>query len=575
MSSEQGGYRLSVMGAFRLLAPDGARVPVSSKKAIALFGLLATSDDGERTRVWLQDKLWGSRELKQAQSSLRRELSTLRGQLDGRGPPLIETSGRTVRLLLDHVEVDWREGRIARPDAEFLEGIDIPGEDAFEDWLRDMRQAGPGVGAAGEQRDRDHYWPVRREESSDRLLLSPPLLLLPIESGGFRGGEGSFVGTALTQELTESMSRLRWLPVVAVDVSLPADMRGLPPADLARRLGARYVMTGRLLSEPDASVLSIALTEMPSARLVWAETPRLGTVPSFGDLREAALKLVNLLAFGVDQSEQQRALAGPADGLDVTGLVWRARYHINQFSRDDMVLARHYLDRAMAIDSTASEVVILDAYQRIWASWTGRARDADVVALRRLALAAMRADPTDARGPLMAGVVETWLGNTGLALKHLSRAIELNPSFAPAHAHYGAAFYLNGEPAAAIAPIRRALHLSPFDHHRFYVLGELAVSCLMLGQFDDALAAAEEILATRPGYILAHVVKVGALARQGAIGEARRAKAVLIAGKPGLVEAMFDWMPYRDRAWIDFLRAGLDLAHLPGDPVAKLRSVSG
>ena len=61
----------------------------------------------------------------------------------------------------------------------------------------------------------------------------------------------------------------------------------------------------------------------------------------------------------------------------------------------------------------------------------------------------------------------------------------------------------------------------------------------------------------------------------GSIGEARRAKAVLIAGKPGLVEAMFDWMPYRDRAWIDFLRAGLDLAHLPGDPVAKLRSVSG
>jgi hypothetical protein len=97
----------------------------------------------------------------------------------------------------------------------------------------------------------------------------------------------------------------------------------------------------------------------------------------------------------------------------------------------------------------------------------------------------------------------------------------------------------------------------------------------MMGQLDDALVTAEEILATRPGYILAHVVKVGALARQGAIGEARRAKAVLIAEKPVLVEAMFEWMPYRDRTWIDFLRAGLDLAHLPGDPGAKLRSVSG
>ncbi|TPG20108.1 SARP family transcriptional regulator [Sphingomonas koreensis] len=572
MSNEQGKYRLSVWGAFRLIAPDGSRVTVSSKKAIALFGLLATSDDGERTRVWLQDKLWGSRELKQAQSSLRRELSTLRALLTEHGPPLIETSGRTVRLLLDHVEVDRGAGKAA----EFLEGIDIPGEDAFEDWLREMRQADrPEPPGKNSGRTDDAYWPVRREQSSDRLLLSPPLLLLPIESGAYRDGERCFVGTALTQELTECLSRLRWLPVVAVDASLPAAMRDLPPAELAAGLGARYVMTGRLLSERGASVLSIALTEMPSARLVWAETLRLEAAPSFADLREAALKLVNLLAFGVDQSEQQRALAGPADGLAVTGLVWRARYHINQFSRDDMVLARHYLDRAMAIDPTASEVVILDAYQRIWSSWTRRARDADVIALRRLALAAMRADPTDARGPLMAGVVETWLGNTGLAVTHLARAIELNPSFAPAHAHYGAAHYLNGEPDKAIAPIRRALDLSPFDHHRFYVLGELAVSCLMTGALDDALAAAEEILAARPGYVLAHVVKVGALARQGALGEARRAKTELIAEKPALVEAMFEWMPYRDVKWIDFLRAGLDLARLPGEEGPALRSISG
>ena len=65
-------YRLRLLGAFQLIAPNGQRLDVTSKKAIALLGLLASAQTGERWRGWIQDKLWGSRELRQAQASLRR-----------------------------------------------------------------------------------------------------------------------------------------------------------------------------------------------------------------------------------------------------------------------------------------------------------------------------------------------------------------------------------------------------------------------------------------------------------------------------------------------------------------------
>lgn len=135
-------YRLRLLGAFQLMAPNGQRLDVTSKKAIALLGLLASASSGERWRAWLQDKLWGSRELRQAQASLRRELHGLRKLTAGAPFPLVEATSRTVRLNLQAVDVDIRhEEAVLRSSGEFLEGIDIAGEESFEEWLREMRNS--------------------------------------------------------------------------------------------------------------------------------------------------------------------------------------------------------------------------------------------------------------------------------------------------------------------------------------------------------------------------------------------------------------------------------------------------
>ena len=70
------GFELDLMGPFRLRSPDGSRVNIPSKKAQALLAMLAVASNGERTRSWLQDGLWGSRQRAQAQQSLRRELAS-------------------------------------------------------------------------------------------------------------------------------------------------------------------------------------------------------------------------------------------------------------------------------------------------------------------------------------------------------------------------------------------------------------------------------------------------------------------------------------------------------------------
>src|SRR5882757_8251629 len=116
----------------------GARV--FTLNLLESFRLMAA--EGERTRAWLQDRLWGTRERAQAQSSLRRELSNLRKCLNrGSARPALVCEHHWVRLDLTQFDIDAGPSGGAPPaTAEFLEGFDIAGEEGFEEWLREQRR---------------------------------------------------------------------------------------------------------------------------------------------------------------------------------------------------------------------------------------------------------------------------------------------------------------------------------------------------------------------------------------------------------------------------------------------------
>ncbi len=141
-------FALNLLGSFRLSRPDGERIEITSMKGMALIAMLAMANDGERTRTWLQDRLWGSRQRPQAQSSLRRELSILRKCLNQLPEPVLICEHHWIKLDLRYFDVDARASnagdapsirRGRETGGEFLEGFDIAGEDGFEEWLREQR----------------------------------------------------------------------------------------------------------------------------------------------------------------------------------------------------------------------------------------------------------------------------------------------------------------------------------------------------------------------------------------------------------------------------------------------------
>lgn len=129
-----------MMGHPRLETADGSKVHLRSKKGMALLAMLATAPRYERARVWLQQRLWGSKSHTRAQSSLRRELANLRRVLAEAGLDVLVSDHQSIGLIPGSLQCDWGDASAGMENrSTFLEGFDISGEDVFEDWLREMR----------------------------------------------------------------------------------------------------------------------------------------------------------------------------------------------------------------------------------------------------------------------------------------------------------------------------------------------------------------------------------------------------------------------------------------------------
>lgn len=555
-------FRLQLLGPFGLFDSSGARVDVSSRKAMALVALLATGRDGVRSRAWLQDMLWGTRGPIQAQGSLRRELSNLRRLVNrDRARPLLKTNNNRIALDMEQLEVDLDQpnlgGPSRRPSGDiFLEGIDIAGEEGFEDWLRGQRAA---LEAATAKRPTSGP-PVLAEVSA----VAPPVAKPGQGSEGFFGrpflavlrfinltgdANNEYLAEGLAEDLIEHLSRLRWLPVVSRAASFAHRTDAATLYDIGAALGARYIIEGRLRRRDDGFALMATISDAETGRALWTwrtDLP-LGCAPHHLD--ELLTEIVAALASRVDDAEMNRAVGRVETDPHVNNLIWRARWHHNRYTREDSRIAEDLLQEALARAPNSPEAIVQLADFRQRQVWLNRADTGEIVELRRLAQRAITADYLDGRGYLIAGMAELWLRHTDAAIALFEQAIALNPSLAYAYSQIGAAYYLSGRPEQAIGPLNKALRLNMGEQYAYYVFGELAMSYAMMGRWSDAIEAADQAIVRRPAYWYAHAAKAHALRCRGDLRAATAAYAALLAAKRGFQPDFIDWVPFVEAAW--------------------------
>jgi adenylate cyclase len=170
-------------------------------------------------------------------------------------------------------------------------------------------------------------------------------------------------------------------------------------------------------------------------------------------------------------------------------LYQRGMWHHFRQSKDDNIVAQRYFRGALGIDSDYPQAIAALAIAVCNAGYLGWSGIAERSYEESFELAE-RAVTLDARYPnarFALGLACMYTYRSDRAMAEMRQAIELNPSFAAAHAILGHMLTYIGRPEETIPLVEKAICLSPSDSRLFIWLPALAAAHYQLRHYDQAV----------------------------------------------------------------------------------------
>jgi TolB-like protein/Tfp pilus assembly protein PilF len=415
--------------------------------------------------------------------------------------PLAEPGGICVtRQVVDQVEgkVEW----FMKPlGMKALKNLPNP----IEVYAVDAETAGTAVrvGTSGDRR---------------RLAILPFSNLSP-------DPKDRYFADGVTEELISTVSRIGELSVISRTSAMRYRETSLSAGQFGRVLGVGAILEGSVRKAGNRVRIAIQLVDVDSDRYVWSQTYDRDLTDIFAVQGEIAQQVAEGLKVQLLSREKERLEARETGNVEAYKLYLKGRYHWNERTESGVRKAIKYFEETLKADprfaraytGLADCYLILANYE-----WMAPAEAGEMA--RENAMKALALDETLAEAHASVGLVQVnHVWNFPEGEKELKRAIELNPSYAPAYHWYGVLLGFQKKYEEALAMVRRALE---FDPYSIVVRQALGVSLLNLGRHSEAKKVLKEVAGENPNLPSVHfwltLTHLGLSEYQDAVAEAKR-----------------------------------------------------
>jgi adenylate cyclase len=361
-----------------------------------------------------------------------------------------------------------------------------------------------------------------------RLAGRPSVAVMPFKN---LSGDPSqdFFSDGITEDVITALGRFSNLLVIAKSASFPFKSSNASPAEIGRLLDARYLLEGSVRRAGNRVRVSAELTEATTGRHVWSETYDAEADDIFAVQDDIAKRVVGGAAVKLTRFEQERALAKPTSSLAAYEYVLRGRDSFSHATRDDNDQASELFQRAIDLDPNYAEAYAALGgahYEAVISGWS-QFREDELEHAKALAQKALALDPTTTRAYRLLADIDLFRKRYDLALEHLDRALEINPSDADNYAHRGAISVWAGRAAEGLPWLEGALR---FDRASDFAAARLCMAYYFLGRYDDAVATCNRAVARNPGrntQMLTHPMLAAAYAQLGRQQDADGERAIV------------------------------------------------
>jgi eukaryotic-like serine/threonine-protein kinase len=302
------------------------------------------------------------------------------------------------------------------------------------------------------------------------------------------GGDPSteYLSDGVTESLTNSISQLPNLAVIASSSMFRYKGREIDPQTVGSELRVRAVLTGRMTQRGDSLLITVELVDVENNHRLWGGQYDRKMSDMLALQSEISREISEQLRLTLTGEQEKRVTKHYTENAEAYQAYLKGRYYWNKRTGDDLKKAIEYFNQAIARDPSYALAYagLADCYIVIPNYADVSAQDAYTKA-KNAALKALQLDDSLAEAHTsLGGIRSDYEWDFAGAEKELKRAIELNLNYATGHHWYAEYLSTMGRHQEAVAEIKRAQELDPLSMIISYVVGD---TYLKARQYDSAI----------------------------------------------------------------------------------------
>lgn len=364
------------------------------------------------------------------------------------------------------------------------------------------------------------------------LPEKPSIAVLPFQNMS-GDPEQEYFADGMVEDIITALSRFKWLFVIARNSTFTYKGRSVDIRQVGRELGVRYVLEGSVRRASDRVRITAQLIDAETRAHIWADRYDRAVDDIFALQDEITLSTVAAIEPSLRQAEIERAKRKRPENLDAYDLVLRATPLVDTGMPEGASQAVPLLERALLLEPNYALAHGQTAFcNEILYLRAGRREDNRTAAIQH-AHTAVALGPDDAPALVYAaiaiGLVEH---NRILAQETFEAALAISPSAAWAYSWGALILGWGGEAERAIEWGERGIRLSPLDPWITAALHGICMGHFLRGRYEDAAAAAQRAIRSKPGFSVSHMFLAAALAKLGRMEDASAAAGRVIQLQP-------------------------------------------
>jgi serine/threonine protein kinase/Tfp pilus assembly protein PilF len=338
------------------------------------------------------------------------------------------------------------------------------------------------------------------------------IVVLPFDN---TGGEPAleYLGEGIAEAIINNLSNLRKLRVVPRTTAFRYKKMGTDPALVGRHLGARVVLTGRVIQRAGHIVVSAELIDSAQNAQLWGKTYNRDPSDVFRIEQAVAREIVRKLRLRLSNAENQLLTKQHTDNPEAYNLCLQAWYYSNKWTQEGLLKGIEFASRAIEHDPAYAAPYAMLAYVYSMLGYFGIFQQETLRRAKAAALKALEIDETLAAAHFSLGLVRLlyewdWPGAEAEILYGIDKA----PGHPLGHLAYGVWLGAATRVEESQAQLELALSLDPLSS---VVAHFLAVCFYWTRQYDRALKQLRAMLDLDPSLLGGQRLLALVLARLG------------------------------------------------------------